>query len=112
MILFHRHELVALPGSPMSAVKGVSITTTTNAAYEMVKQEGGTHEYDLVSEPPGTYPPPAKDLGVAYETPSLPPSHQPLPAIPLPVATPPSEKVGVAGEEEEEGVYDSIPGDQ
>ena len=61
----------------MSAVKGVSITTTTNAAYEMVKQEGGTHEYDLVSEPPGTYPPPAKDLGVAYEIPSLPPSLPP-----------------------------------
>ena len=66
-------------------------------------------EYEVVSVPPETNPPLAQ---TAYEIPSLPPSHQPLPAIPLPVAPPTGEDVGVAKEEEEEGMYDNIPGDQ
>ena len=45
-----------------------------------------------------------------YEMPS-PPSHQPLPAIPLSVALTTGGNVGVTKEGEEEGVYDNIPND-
>ena len=110
MSLSHRHELMPLPGSPISGVAGdVAITTTTNTVYEMMKLGGQEGEYELVSVPQVTSLPPAKDLEVAYEIPSLPPSHQPLPAIPLSVATPPSEKMCVV---QEEGVYECILGDQ
>ena len=60
---------------------------------------------------PGTAPPIAKAADKTYEM-SSPPSHQPLPAIPLSVAPPTGGYVGVAKEGEEEGVYDNIPGDQ
>ena len=89
----------------MSAHKGAALTTTTNPAYEMVKQgEQGSHEYELVGVSPGTAPPIADKT---YEMPS-PPSHQPLPTIPLSVAPP----TGGGAKEGEEGVYDNIPGDQ
>ena len=39
-----------------------------------------------------------------YEIPSVPTSRDPLPAIPPPVSR--------AGDEEEEGVYETIPGDK
>ena len=52
---------------------------------------------------PGTAPPIAKAAD-KYEMPS-PPSHQPLPAIPLSVALTTGGIVGVAKEGEEEGVY-------
>ena len=96
----------------MSAHKGGAPTTTTNPAYEMVKQgEGGggqgSHEYELVGVSPGAG---AKAADKTYEMPS-PPSRQPLPTIPLSVAPPTGRDVGVAKEGEEEGVYDNIPGD-
>ena len=102
LCLSHRHGLVPLPGSP--AVEAIAITTTTNTAYEVMKQGGGQegdHEYELVSSPGG--PPHAKDLEGAYEIPSLPTPHQPLPAVPPP---------GSVGGAEEEAVYEHIPGDQ
>ena len=71
----------------------------------------GSHEYELVGVSPGTGPPVAKAADKTYEMPS-PPSHQPLPTIPLSVAPPTGGDVGVAKEGEEEGVYDNIPGDQ
>ena len=102
----------------ISAHKGGTLTTTTNPAYEMMKQGGGgesgggggggeggggdgaqgSHEYELVGVSPGTMP--------------SPPSHQPLPTIPLSVAPPTGVGVGVGKENEDEGVYDNIPGDQ
>ena len=54
-------------------------------------------------------PPPAKDLEGAYEIPSLPTPHQPLPAVPSAEATPTPGSVDGA---EEEAVYEHIPGDQ
>ena len=90
--------------------KGGSIPTTTNTAYEMMKlgrQDGP--EYEVVSVPPETSPPLAKTVD---DIPSLPPSHQPLPAIPLIVAPPTGGDEGVAKEGEDEGMYDNIPGDQ
>ena len=97
----------------MSAHKGGVLTTNTNPAYEMVKQgdgggRQGSHEYELVGVSPGTV---AKAADKTYEMPS-PPSHQPLPTIPLSVAPLPGGDVGVAKEGEEEGMYDNIPGDQ
>ena len=107
-----RHELTMLPGSPV--IEGVAITTTPNTAYEMMKQGGRVGgEYKVVNSPPGG-PPLSKDLeGMyeVYEVPSPPSSHQPVPAIPLPVASPISGNVGGAREEEEE-VYEPIPGDK
>ena len=96
----------------VSAHKDGALTTTTNPAYEMMKQgrggecggggggDGaqGSPEYELVGVSPGTMP--------------SPPSRQPLPTIPLSVAPPTGVDVGVAKEREEEGVYDNIPGDQ
>ena len=91
----------------ISAQKDGALPTTTNPAYEMMKQGGGggggdgaqgSHEYELVGVSPGTMP--------------SPPSHQPLPTIPLSGAPPTGVGVGVAKESEEEGVYDNIPGDQ
>ena len=123
----------------MSTHKHGSLTTATNPAYEMMKQgeggegggrgggggggrgggEGGvegvggkggqgSHEYELVGVSPGTGPPIAMAADKTYEMPS-PPSHRPLPAIPLSVAP---VTGGVAKEGEEEGVYDNIPGNQ
>ena len=70
-----------------------------------MKQEGGRegrYGYELVSAPPAAPSSASKPLEEMYEIPSqsLPVAReQPLPAIP-------------AAKEEEEGVYDSIPGDQ
>ena len=88
-------------------VEGVSIKTSSNAAYEMLKQGGEPEEgYEEVASPPRG-PPPANREGM-YEVPSPPPSRDPLPAIPPPVAAAGEEEE----EEEEEGVYEIIPGDQ
>ena len=76
------HYRHVLPGS--SEVHGVAITTSTNVAYEMVKQrEGmeGTAEYEEIL--PIVSPPSASQ---EYEIP-LPPSYQSPPAVPLPAAT-------------------------
>ena len=97
-----------MAGSPV--IGGDVLETTTNTAYEMVKQrgQGGRLEddYELVNSPPGGPPP---DIDEKYDIP-LPPlaPHQPLP--PPPEAPPTSSNGGVA--EEEEGVYEIIPGDK
>ena len=91
-----------------SAMEGVAITTNTNTAYEMMKvgRQGedmeDEQEYEPVRDPPGG-PPLAKDVKVTYKIPS---PHPPLPARPLPAATPTARNVG-----EEEAVYEHIPGD-
>ena len=87
-----------LSGSP---VKGVSIATSTNAAYELMKQgqrvsEGGYEVID-VHQRGATL----TSVEAAYEVPSV--HDQPLPDIP-----PPNE---ASEEVEEEGVYEAIPGD-
>ena len=77
--------MVDLPDSPSSPATSAAIPTTTNRVYELMKQGGGPdsrHEYEMVGAPPAA--------SSARE--------QPLPAIPA--------------AKEEEGVYDSIPGDQ
>ena len=51
-------------------------------------------------------------MGVSPGAMPSPSSRQPLPTIPLSVAAPTGVGVGVAKENEEEGVYDNIPGDQ
>ena len=100
--------MTTLPGSAVT--KGVAITTTANTAYDRMKQGGSLEsEYELVSYPSGG-PPPAKYLEGMYEVPLPPPSRQPLPAIPLPVAIHTSLNVG--GAEEEKVIYEHIPGDK
>ena len=97
--------MVDLPDSPSSPATSAAIPTTTNRAYELMKQGGGRegrHEYEMVSAPPAAPSPASKPLEEMYEIPSQPlpaAREQPLPAVP-------------AAKEEEEGVYDSIPGDQ
>ena len=92
-----RHALGPLPPAP-----GSRITTSTNTAYEMMKQgaqgwgQVGEHEYELVSPPGGP------SVGVsAYEIPSPPAPQQPA-------------AVSSGGGTEGEGdvVYERIPGDQ
>ena len=105
----------------ISAHKGDAVTTTTNPAYEIVRQGGGgggdgggeqgCHEYELVGLSPGIGPPVTEAADKTYEMPS-PPSHQPLPTIPLSVAPSTGRDVGAAKKGEEKGVYDNIPGDQ
>ena len=100
-LLMCRVELTSLP-SP-TVVEGVAINTSSNAAYEMMKQGGEAEEgCELITRSPRGAPTANQD-GV-YEVPSPPPGRDPLPAIPPPVAA--------AGEEEEEGVYEIIPGDK
>ena len=75
-------------------------------------------EYEVVSVPIET----SSSLGkTADEISPYPPSHLPLPTIPLPEDPPTGgdvgvakkgEEEGVAEEREEEGMYDKIPGDQ
>ena len=96
--------MTTLPGSP--DVKDVAFTTTTNRAYEPIKHGGRLEdEYDLVSPPEG---PPGVYVNVV-PSPPAPSSHQPLPAVPPPVATPTPENGGGAGDE---AVYEPIPGDK
>ena len=90
-------------------MEAVAITTTTHIAYEVMKQGGGRREATSMgwSAPQGG-PTHAKDLEGAYEIPSLPTPHQPLPAVPPAEATPTPGSVGQA----EEAVYEHIPEDQ
>ena len=81
----------------ISGKKESTITTTSNTAYEMTKlgEEQSGHEYEVVDRSPG---PPVMSGGgveVLYEMPSAPPSHQPLPAIPLTETTPTGGDVGM-----------------
>ena len=99
-----RFELTGLPSSAAVA-EGVTIKTTDNAAYELMKQGRGEPEeegYELVASPPRGSS--VANVEVMYEVPSAPPRCDPLPAILPPVAR--------AGDEEEEGVYEVIPGDK
>ena len=105
-LILHRYEV----NSPLASEKGIA--TTSNAAYEMTKLGEGKEagEYEEVVRSPEA---PVSGGGgeVMYEMPSAPPSHQPLPAIPLTETTPTGGAVGVA-RGEDAGVYDTIPGDQ
>ena len=98
----YRHELSVLSGSP---VKGVSIATSTNAAYEMTKQRPGVESegYELIDVPQRGGPT-LTNIEAAYEVPSVP--DQPLPDIPSPLC-----KTGQEKDEEDDGVYETIPGD-
>ena len=84
-----------------------AITTATNEAYGKVKIEERDDGYELTdfSSPP---PPPSSSsakLEEMYEMPSfLSAVSQPLPSLPSPSSA-------VAQSEEEETVYDVIPGD-
>ena len=97
--------------------KDGAIQTTSNEAYEEMKQGGGgggggegesREAYEMmdvtstVTTPTTIVPTSAADLEQMYETPSA--SSQPLPAVPPPPET--NEK------DEEEGVYEVIPGDK
>ena len=93
--------------------KSGAIQTTSNEAYEEMKQGGGGRRggggeaYEMMDVTP-TVTKPTKtgltsaDLEGMYETPSA--SSQPLPAMPPPPES--NEK------EEEDGVYEVIPGDK
>ena len=99
--------MAVLSGSPVT--RGDALKTTTNTAYEMMKQreQGGRLEddYEPISGPPGGSPP---DSDEKYDIPSPPVPQQPLP--PPPVTPPTSSDESAA--EEAEGVYESIPGDK
>ena len=101
----YRHELSVLSGCP---VKGVSIATSTNAAYEMMKQGLGVESegYEVIDVPQRGGPT-LTSIEAAYEIPSVP--DQPLPDIPSPLCKTGQEKDDE--EEEEDGVYETIPGD-
>ena len=60
--------------------------------------EGNGREYEEVVRSPEA-PVSGGGVEVMYEMPSAPPSHQPLPAIPLTETTPTEGDVGVAREE-------------
>ena len=85
---------------------GDAINTSSNEAYEEMKQGGGEQgeAYEMMDITPTVTTPtptaPADQEGM-YEIPSA--SSQPLPAIPPEEA---KEK------EEEDGVYETIPGDK
>ena len=93
--------------------EGDVIQTTSNEAYEEMKQGGGGgggesgEAYEMmditptVTIPTKVGPTSAADLEGMYETPSA--SSQPLPAVPPPPET---------NEKEEDGVYEVIPGDK
>ena len=100
---YYRHELSVLSGFP---VKGVSIATSTNAAYEMMKQGPGVESegYEVIPQRGG---PTLTSIEAAYEVPSVP--DQPLPDIPSPLCKSGQEKDDE--EEDEDGVYETIPGD-
>ena len=99
-----RFELTGLPNSA-AVVEGVAIKTTDNTAYDESKQgrwKPDDEGYELMACPPSG--PPMAGGEKMCEVPSVPPNRDPLPAIPPPVAR--------AEDEEEEGVYDIIPGDK
>ena len=97
--------------SPLGTEKGSAIVTTSNTAYEMTKlgeAEVGEYEVmDIIPEASAS----GGGVEVMYEMPSAPPSHPPLPAIPLTETTPTSGDVGLT-KDEDDGVYDSIPADE
>ena len=104
---YPRLEMSVVTGSPV--IGGDVLETTTNAAYEMMKQrgQGGRMEddYELINSPPGGPPP---NIDEKYDIASPPAPHQPLP---LPPVTPPTAaNMGVV--EEAEGMYEIIPGDK
>ena len=100
--VLYRHELSVLPGSP---VKGVSIATSTNAAYEMMKQGLGVESEDYeVIDVPQRGGPTLTGVEAAYELPSV--TDQPLPDTPSPLC-----KTGQEKDDDEDGVYETIPGD-
>ena len=70
-------------------------------------REGNGGEYEEVVRSPVS----GGGVEVMYEMPFAPPSHQPLPAIPLTETTPTGGDVGVVREKDDD-VYDTIPGDQ
>ena len=95
-----------------SGARGNAIKTTSNDAYEEIKQGGGggggrgAEAYEMVDITPTVTTPTkisltsAADLEGMYETPSA--SSQPLPAMPpLPETN-----------DEEDGIYEVIPGDK
>ena len=99
--VLYRHELSVLPGSP---VKGVSITTSANA-YEMMKQGLGVESegYEVIDvlQRGG---PTMTGVEAAYEVPSV--TDQPLPDTPSPLCKTEQEK-----DDDEDVVYETIPGD-
>ena len=84
------------------------LTSVTNHVYEMIKQGEQGHEYEQVDVSPGTDFLVTMAANEMYKM----PYPQPLPTIPLYMTLPTSGDVGVAREDEEEDVYDNIPGDQ
>ena len=103
----HRLEMSVVTGSPV--IGGDVLKTTTNTAYEVMKQrgQGGRMEddYELINSPPGAPPP---DIDEKYDIASPLAPQQPLP---LPsVAPPTAANMGVV--EEAEGMYEIIPGDK
>ena len=103
-LIISRLEMAELAGSP--GIEGVAITTNPNTAYGLMKQQGQGGRIELDYEVMTGVPTPDP----YYSIPSPPTTHQPLPAIPRPVAPPTSSSVSVA--EEAEGVYEIIPGDK
>ena len=85
----------------VSGKRESTIVTTSNTAYEMTKfgEEQSGHEYEVVDRSPGPLVMSGGGVEVLYEMASAPPSHQPLPAIPLIKTTPTGGDVGVAKEE-------------
>ena len=92
-----------------SPVTGVSIATSTNAAYEMMKLGLGVESegYEVIDLPQRGGPT-LTSIEAAYEIPSVP--DQPLPDIPSSLCKTGQEKDDKE-EEEEDGVYETIPGD-
>ena len=89
-------DMTVLP-SP-AAVEGIAIRTSSNAAYEMIKQDREPEEgYEPITGPLRGSP--AANHEGMFVVPSPPPSLDPLPAIATPA-------------EEEEIVYEIIPGDK
>ena len=102
IVLFNnRHQMTILPGFP--AVQDLSIKTTANTAYGVVKQGRGAANEDenyVVM----------RTAVCDYEIP-LSRSHRPLLVVPRPAATPTYENV--AGDiKKEEHEYELIPEDK
>ena len=104
---YNRLEMAVLSASPVT--KGDTLKTTTNTAYEVVKQREQERrledDYNPVCSPSGG---PPIDIDEKYNIPSPHAAHQPLP--PPPVAPPTYVNVKMA--KEAEGVYESIPVDK
>ena len=80
-------------------LKGSSVATSTNVAYGMIKSgEQEDHVYEVIDAPRGI-----------NKSPCLPLSHQLLPTTP---SAPTGGNVGVTRNREQEVVYSTIPGDQ